>query len=99
MASVPQPTPKRSKRNLALLLLLLPLAGLAAIPSAIDHLRAASLLLRIQNPNQQSPLSHYHTYAVTQAESELATAHGDVRARLYSPLGRLHPPGMVVVHG
>jgi pimeloyl-ACP methyl ester carboxylesterase len=98
MALAPRLQPTRAK-HFALLLLLLPLAGLAAIPSATEHLRAASLLLRIQNPNDHSALAHYHTYAVTEADSELTTPNGNVRARLYSPLGRLNPPGMVVVHG
>ena len=99
MASAPQPTLKRSKRNLALLLLLLPLAGIAAIPTSSDHLRAASLLLRIQNPNDHSHLARYDTYSVTEVASELATPRGNVRARLYSPQGVASPPGMIVVHG
>lgn len=99
MASAPQPTLKRSKRNLALLLLLLPLAGIAAIPTSSDHLRAASLLLRIQNPNDHSRLAHYDTYPVSEVTSELQTPRGPVRARLYTPQGIASPPGMVVVHG
>lgn len=99
MAAASQPTLKRSKRNLALLLLLLPLAGLAAIPTTSDHLRAASLLLRIQNPNDHSRLARYDTYSVAEVTSELPTPRGKVRARLYTPQAIANPPGMVVVHG
>ena len=99
MASAPRLQPIRQKRRLALLLLLLPLAGLAAIPITNEHLRAASLLLRLQNPNDHSRLAQYHTYTITETSSELATPRGNVRARLYIPLGRTNPPGMVVVHG
>ncbi len=99
MAVAPQPTLNRSKRNFALLLLLLPLAGLAAIPTSSDHLRAASLLLRIENPNDHSRLARYDTYSVTEVDSQLQTPRGIVRARLYAPQGIANPPGMVVVHG
>ena len=99
MASAPQPQPARPKRHFALLLLLLPLAGIAAIPTSSDHLRAASLLLRIQNPNDHSLLARHGTYAVTEGAGELVTPRGNVRARLYRPQGIANPPGMVVVHG
>ena len=99
MAAAPQSTLKRSKRNLALLLILLPLAGLAAIPTSSDHLRATSLLLRIQNPNDHSRLARYDTYSVTEVVNELQTPRGPVRARLYTPQGIANPPGMIVVHG
>lgn len=99
MAVAPQPTLKRSKRNFALLLLLLPLACIAAIPTSSDHLRAASLLLRIENPNDHSRLARFDTYSVAEVASELATPRGPVRARLYTPQGIANPPGMVVAHG
>jgi hypothetical protein len=98
MASAPRLKPI-PKRRFALLLLLLPLAGIATIPITNEHLRAASLLLRIQDPNGPSRLARYHTYAISESPSELATPHGNVRARLYTPLGRPNPPGVVVVHG
>src|SRR3954469_6376706 len=98
MASAPQPLPK-SKRPFALLLLLLPLAGLAVAPTANEHLRAASLLLRIQNPNEHTRLARYHAYAITETASELSTPRGTIRARFYTPAGVTNAPGMVVVHG
>ena len=82
MASASQPTSKRSNRNLALLLLLLPFAGLAAIPTSSDHLRAASLLLRIEDPNDHGHLARYDTYPITETAGELQTPRGAVRARL-----------------
>lgn len=99
MASASRLHRTRSKRRSALLLLLLPLAGIVAVPTTNDHLRAASLLLRIQNPNDHSRLAQYHTYTVTETPGELATPHGNVRARIYTPVGVGNPPGMVVVHG
>lgn len=82
-----------------LLLLLLPLLLAAVAPTAVDHFRAVSLLLRIENPNDHSGLARYHTYAVSESPRALATSHGEVRARLYRPVGASHPSAMVVAHG
>ncbi|HWR15295.1 MAG TPA: hypothetical protein VN577_10720 [Terriglobales bacterium] len=81
------------------MLLLLPIAGLASAPFISYHLRAASLLLRIENPNSADPLARYHTYQIGEATSELPALFGKVRARTYTPLGMADPPAMVVVHG
>lgn len=100
MGTVPQPQPIRPKRRrFLLILLLLPLLGVASIPVATEHLRAASLLLRIQNPEDHSRLARYHTYAVAETLANLGTPSGVVRARFYKPVGASNPPGMVVVHG
>ncbi len=98
MGSVPQ-LQSRPKRRFLFLLFLLPLGIVALVPVTNDHLRAVSLLLRIQNVNDTSRLARYHTYPVTEKMTELPTAEGLVRARLYVPSGIGDPPGMVVVHG
>jgi dienelactone hydrolase len=99
MASVRRLQTTRPKSRFVVFLILLALGGIATIPIANEHLRAASLLLRIQNPNDHSRLALYHTYAIAETASELATPLGKVRARLYTPVGRMNPPGIVVVHG
>jgi dienelactone hydrolase len=78
---------------------MLPLLVGASIPAANEHLRAASLLLRIENPDDQGRMARYHTYAVWEMPERLATPTGVVRARLYTPLGATQPGAMVVVHG
>lgn len=99
MGTVPQPHPSRVKRSSYLLLMLLPLVGAALIPTVSNHLRAASLLLRIENADDHSRLARYHTYAVNEESSQLSTPSGMVRARTYTPVGASNPASMVVVHG
>ncbi len=100
LAAPPPPKATHRHRRAWLLLLLLPLLILAVAPICLQHLRAASLLLRLQNPNDRSHLAHYHTYAIVETTATLATSTGTVAARLYTPVGsRTKTPGMVVVHG
>ncbi len=100
MGTLPQPQPIRPKhRRFLLILLLLPLLGVASIPVATEHLRAASLLLRIQNSDDHSRLARYHTYAIAETLANVGTPTGVVRARFYKPVGASNPPAMVVVHG
>jgi dienelactone hydrolase len=100
MGTVPRTQPTRPKRNYLFLLLLLPFVGLALIPTTSEHLRAASLLLRIQNANDHSWLARFHTYQISESPIQnIATANGIIRTRMYTPLGSTDPPGMVVVHG
>ena len=100
MATVPRTQPIRPKRNYLFLLLLLPLLGFALIPTTSEHMRAASLLLRIQNPDDRSWLARFHTYNISESPIQnIATPNGIVRTRTYTPLGATDPPGMVVIHG
>lgn len=99
MGNAPQPQSASPGKRRYLLLLLLPLLIAAVGPTVSDHFRAASLLLRIQNPKDSSGLAHYHTYAVTESPADLVTPHAKVRARFYRPVGASHPSAMVVVHG
>ncbi|HET9695717.1 MAG TPA: alpha/beta hydrolase [Terriglobales bacterium] len=98
MGTAPKLRPASPKRRY-LLFFLIPLIGLASIPSIEHHLRASSLLLRIQNADDHSRLATYHTYGIGVVSSTLAVPNGTVRARIYTPVGRSNPPGIVVVHG
>jgi dienelactone hydrolase len=98
MGTPPNLRPARQKRRY-LLLFLIPLIGLASIPTVEHHLRASSLLMRIQNADDHSRLAQYHTYGIGVVSATLAVPSGTVRARIYTPVGRSNPPGIVVVHG
>ena len=66
---------------------------------AFMHLRAAGLLLRIQNPQDHGRLASFDTYPIEEMLTELPTPSGPIRARLYIPQGIAKAPGMVIVHG
>ena len=63
------------------------------------HLRAAGLLLRIQNPQDHGTLARFDTYPIEEVLTEVPTPSGPIRARLYIPKGAANAPGMVIVHG
>ena len=66
---------------------------------AFTYLRAAGLLLRIENPQHAGIIASFHTYPIEESLTELHTPAGTIRARLYIPKGVPNPPGMVIVHG
>jgi dienelactone hydrolase len=98
MGTAPTSRPVRRQRKF-LPLLLVPLVFAASIPAVEHHLRASSLLLRIQNPEDHSRLAQYHTYGIGVQVGSLATIDGVVRTKMYTPVGASNPPGIVVVHG
>jgi dienelactone hydrolase len=63
------------------------------------HLRAAGLLLRIENPQHPGIVGTTHTYPIDETLTEVPTPSGTIRARLYIPRGIASAPGMVIVHG
>ena len=76
-------------------LIALALTAILVYPTTRDHLRATSLLLRIEDPKTESFLAKLGTHDV----QEMPITVGAFRARLYSPIGVARPPGMVIVHG
>lgn len=89
---------ERRKVGRALLFVLLVAVVLLARP-ADRHLRAASLLLRFADERAQGFFSDYGKYALEESLTEVASARGPVRARVYSPVGAANAPGVVIVHG
>ena len=77
---------------LALVLLLLARPG-------YTYLRAAGLLLRIENPQHPGRLGGMHVYPIVESLTEIRTPTGSIRARIYAPRGIANAPGMLVVHG
>lgn len=69
--------------------------GLLLYPTLSAHLRATSLLLRIENPKTTNSIATLGTHST--AETPLII--GTTRARLYTPLGVTNPPGLIIVHG
>jgi dienelactone hydrolase len=78
----------------ALVLIVLFLAG-----PGYTYLRAAGLLLLIENPLHPGRLGSIHTYPIVESPMEIRTPSGLIRARLYTPQGIANAPGMLVVHG
>ncbi len=62
-------------------------------------LRAAGLLLRIENPQHAGRIGSLHTYPVEESLTQIRTRSVPIRARLYMPQGIANPPAMLVVHG
>jgi len=96
-SSVQQP-PHRHSRRIQFGVILLIVLLLMAHP-VYSHLRAAGLLLRIQDPNQPGTMARISTYPVQEKLTTVATSSGTIPARLYIPQGATHAPGMVIVHG
>lgn len=95
------PASQRQRRRVGTILavsLVLLILLLLARP-AFTHLRAAGLLLRMQNPQHAGVIGRFHTYPVEEMLTELPTPSGTIRARLYIPVGVANAPGMVIVHG
>jgi pimeloyl-ACP methyl ester carboxylesterase len=63
------------------------------------HFRAATLLLRIQNPQNPGALARVTADSFDEESTQVPTPSGPIRARLYAPRNRPHAPGMVIVHG
>jgi len=79
--------------------ILFALVAFLLYPIGRDHLRAAFLLLRIEDPKTTSALARLGTHDVQESVIDIPTAGGPLRARLYTPVDIAHPPGMVIVHG
>jgi pimeloyl-ACP methyl ester carboxylesterase len=77
-----------------ILLILLLLA-----PTLRIHLRAAGILLRVQDPKSSGLLATFDTYHIDESLMQITTPAGAIRARLYVPRGLSNAPGMVIVHG
>ena len=88
----------RRLRLLACLAALVLLAALLYSPTR-EHLRAASLLLRLNDPQASGFLATYGTHPVDELPLTVDTLSGPVRARLYVPRGVSKPPGIVLLHG
>ena len=81
------------RRAFAALLLAIAIALLWQPASA--HVRAASLLVRIADPDTHGWLADASRHPVVERDDAVMGG----RARLYLPTDVAHPPGVVVVHG
>ncbi len=81
---------------LAFALVLLLAAGIYVLRY---ELRSYVFLLQFLNPQASGLLVQLESHAMDTQEVTLSTPQGPVRARLYTPRGIAHPPGMVLVHG
>lgn len=90
--------PKTRRVLLIAFIALLLVFALLARPG-YTYLRAAGLLLRIEDPQHSGRIGNIHTYAIQESLTELRTPSGPIRARLYTPTGLANAPGMLIVHG
>lgn len=90
---------QRKLRWLAIILFAFFLVFLLLARPGYTYLRAAGLLLRIEDPQHPSRIDSIHTYSVEESLTEMRTPLGQIHARLYTPQGIKNPPGMLVVHG
>ena len=91
-------TPARRRRLLIASISLL--FAVALLFFVLDpYFNAASLLLRVSNPNGDGLLTRHDTNTITIQYTLIPTPTGLVRGRLYIPAGIKNPPAMVVLHG
>lgn len=91
--------PKRKRRRVGTILAALALIILLLARPGITYLRAAGLLLRIENPQHPGLIGGIHTYPIEESSTEVHTPAGTIRARLYIPKRIANAPGMLIVHG
>ena len=94
-------TSARSKRRAVALIIFaaLFLIFLLLARPGFRYLRAAGLLLRIENPEHARRIGGLHTYPLEESLTEIRTPSGPIRARLYTPKGIANAPGIMIVHG
>lgn len=89
---------RRTRNAVAVALAVVLLSAALGLPSAVWHLRALYVLLKVEDPRSRPPLAGLVEHSFAENEIAIATPSGPMRARLYTPV---HPSGrgMVVVHG
>ena len=85
--------------HLSSLVILVLALGVSLYPLVRLQLRAASLLLRIQDPQTRNVLVRISSYSVNELSTTIAGPGEPVRAKLYVPRDLANPPAMVVLHG
>lgn len=63
------------------------------------ELRSYVFLTQFLNPAASGPIVRLESRAMDVQDITLSLTQGPVRAKLYTPRGVAHPPGMVLVHG
>jgi hypothetical protein len=87
------------KRRLPIVALVILLCLSAGYVWLNPYLDAASVLLRVSDPNRHDWLASHDTNPITIRDTSVQTPTGPVRGRLYIPDGIPNPPAMVVLHG
>jgi pimeloyl-ACP methyl ester carboxylesterase len=88
---------KHPKKLIAGVVLVVAIA--AATPSAHDHLRAASVLARFSNPQDNDRLANFDRHAVDEKTFCFAGEKEQLCGRIYSPHDMTRAPGIVLLHG
>src|SRR5579883_2043382 len=90
---------KPRQRKLAAFLVFCFAGILASLWFGLPYVRAAALILKVANPNDNSLLTRIGAHEVTNNYLEIPSAAGAIKARTFRPVGISNPPGMVIVHG
>jgi acetyl esterase/lipase len=90
-------SPRGAYRWLGLLAIALALAF--AWRPVRAHLQAASLLSRFVARGNAGTLGNLYRSPLSEIPFHVKAPRGDVKARLYSPVGKTGLPGMVIIHG
>jgi len=89
----------RLRRALSIAGIVVFVLALILVRQGYTYLRAAGLLLRIEDPAHPGRIGSFHTYPISETAYEIRTPSGPIRARLYLPQGVADAPCMLVVHG
>src|SRR5215470_17159699 len=94
----PPTRPTHRRRVIWKLVALIVVIALVLLAPAIrDHARAVAVLEQLSDPNALPLLRKMVDYPVDESETTLVTPAGPIRARLYTPRGVQHPPGLLLV--
>ncbi|HEU5399928.1 MAG TPA: hypothetical protein VFU86_01150 [Terriglobales bacterium] len=99
MAMAPASSRKPHSHRILIVVLLLLLIAPSGYLWLDPYLDAASVLLRVSDPQRNDWLTRYDTNAIAVSETKIHTPTGTVRGRVYVPAGISNPPAMVVLHG
>jgi pimeloyl-ACP methyl ester carboxylesterase len=89
---------RRAMRPAAIALAMILLTAVAWNPT-LNHIRAGVLLLKVSGADERAVPAALGNYALTREDVRFAGSNGEIRARLYRPVGVAEPPGIVMLHG
>ncbi|MBN1610362.1 MAG: hypothetical protein JW940_27285 [Polyangiaceae bacterium] len=91
--------PRRRLWKLLFAVLVIASLGAVAWCPVRAHLQAASLLMRFVAPRDTGTLASLYRSPLSETPFTVVAPRGQVKARLYSPVGKTGAPGLVIIHG
>jgi pimeloyl-ACP methyl ester carboxylesterase len=90
---------RRLRKRLTFSLVFLGLTSAIGAKPGYDHLRAASLLTRVAQPENHTWVADFQRHGVDVSLTQMETSVGPVRAKVYVPREAPNPPALVIIHG